>query len=297
MGTLLQLTWETWKATSPAKDPAGVGNSLHVHLRRDDTPEKCYHDCDGAYKIAISVGKSDQLCKKGSDFSHSLQNCRDCIDATGGDPRDYIDPQFEPLLAFCEGKDVASTSCDTCIFSTVITRTLNLDQVATTLDSKLKDEDFTVTLHVTQQHTPTNIPESSFDGSDESSGPNVATIIGPVAPSVALLLILGFLGLRWYRRRQQSKARVTQVEEGEDEPKFYKAQLHSDCAVRPTFELEGSMPVVLDPTARNEGEMPANEVAAHEKPAEGDPKGETSQEENSRDVQEGRTVDNPGSSK
>ena len=57
----------------------------------------------------------------------------------------------------------------------------------------------------------------------------------------------------------------------EEEPKEDKAQLHSDCIARPTFELEGSAPTVSKENSSSlneESEMPANEPAAHEMSAD-----------------------------
>lgn len=56
----------------------------------------------------------------------------------------------------------------------------------------------------------------------------------------------------------------------EEEPKQDKPQLHSDCIARPTFELEGSMPVVKDAhdVVVRKSEMAANEPAAHEMSAD-----------------------------
>ncbi|EKJ79589.1 hypothetical protein FPSE_00274 [Fusarium pseudograminearum CS3096] len=100
---------------------------------------------------------------------------------------------------------------------------------------------------------------------DSKSGPDIATIVGPVVPSVVLLLLVGFLGLRWFKRRRVNKA-ATGPTLDEEEPGEYKPQLHSDCIIRPTFELEGSVPTVTDDTVhtKHEAEMAANEPAAHE---------------------------------
>lgn len=62
------------------------------------------------------------------------------------------------------------------------------------------------------------------------------------------------------------KAQIGPVAD-EEEPKEDKAQLHSDCIVRPTFELEGSAPTVPkenNVSLNEESEIPANEPAAHE---------------------------------
>ncbi|KAI1070351.1 hypothetical protein LB507_010376 [Fusarium sp. FIESC RH6] len=100
----------------------------------------------------------------------------------------------------------------------------------------------------------------------KSSGLDIAVIIGPVVPSVVLLLLLGFLFFRWSKRRGLRKAGQGIMDNGED-PKEDKPQLHSDCIARPTFELDGSGPVVREGNnmpMKEKSEMPANEPAAHE---------------------------------
>lgn len=105
---------------------------------------------------------------------------------------------------------------------------------------------------------------------DSPPGPDLATIIGPVVPSVVLLIVLAFLGFRWYKKRERIKDQEAQIEPDE-EPKVEKAQLHSDCISRPTYELEGSTPFIPDPISTDGAEMAANEVAAHEMPTDKKP--------------------------
>ncbi|KAL6354717.1 hypothetical protein LRP88_12061 [Fusarium phalaenopsidis] len=62
---------------------------------------------------------------------------------------------------------------------------------------------------------------------DSPPGPDIATIVGPVVPSVVLLIVLTFLGFRWYKKRERIKDQEAQIEPDE-EPKVEKAQLHSD---------------------------------------------------------------------
>lgn len=102
---------------------------------------------------------------------------------------------------------------------------------------------------------------------DSPPGPDIATIVGPVVPSVVLLIVLIFLGFRWYKKRERIKDQEAQIEPDE-EPKVEKAQLHSDCISRPTYELEGSTPFIPDPISPDGAEMAANEVAAHEMPTD-----------------------------
>ncbi|EEU42030.1 uncharacterized protein NECHADRAFT_85860 [Fusarium vanettenii 77-13-4] len=153
----------------------------------------------------------------------------------------------------------------------VMTIVLGTEKVPTSslLDARVfystVKETLHVTHHVTEKASPT--AASEIEKPDNSSDPNVATIVGPVVPSVVLLIILAFLGLRWYKKREKIKDQEAQIQPDE-EAKVDKAQLHSDCVPRPTYELEGSMPIVIDPTSPDGAEMAANEVAAHEMPTD-----------------------------
>ncbi|UZP35010.1 hypothetical protein NXS19_002826 [Fusarium pseudograminearum] len=117
----------------------------------------------------------------------------------------------------------------------------------------------------TRSTTETPSPTLAPNSDDSKSGPDIATIVGPVVPSVVLLLLVGFLGLRWFKRRRVNKA-ATGPTLDQEEPGEYKPQLHSDCIIRPTFELEGSVPTVPDDTVhtKHKAEMAANEPEAHE---------------------------------
>ncbi|KAJ4317561.1 hypothetical protein N0V84_007306 [Fusarium piperis] len=124
----------------------------------------------------------------------------------------------------------------------------------------------TVTYHGTGQPSSTSTSEADRNGPDSPSGPDLATIVGPVVPSVVLLIVLIFIGFWWYKKREKIKDQEAQNEVDQEEPKVEKAQLHSDCISRPTYELEGSTPMVPDPISPDGAEMAANEVAAHEMP-------------------------------
>ncbi|KAM5359140.1 hypothetical protein ACJZ2D_014713 [Fusarium nematophilum] len=314
------LLFAEWPRRTFSRAAAAVGARPPLHLRqisnRDVTPSVCYDDCtenvlirhkDNAYKIALSYGKTDELCEEGGAFQEAYENCRLCIvDNTGGNDgtiQGYVEPEFSQFIAFCAGRDTPAPrtepeSCGDCPVTTVTN--FKGDVLTITLGTESVGEDVSLTRHftitnthrVTQYVTPTATTESSLDPSsrpssdsneqDRSSSPNIAAIVGSVVPSVVLLLLLAFLGLRWYRRRQRSRTQEPRVEDGEI-PKEDKPQLHSDCVARPTYELEGSTPVVLsspDPNAK--AEMAANEPAAHEKSAEKEAAGRTA----------GRTADN-----
>lgn len=93
--------------------------------RRTDTTDN--HVCvDGAYKVALSVGKSDKLCASGSSFMRLYQVCKSCIEenseSSKTDINSYIDPKFAQFVEYCEGRPSEdgglggeSTACDECI--------------------------------------------------------------------------------------------------------------------------------------------------------------------------------------
>ncbi|KAI6749765.1 hypothetical protein HG531_007030 [Fusarium graminearum] len=203
-------------------------------MRQSTTPAICYGDCNAAYKIAQSVGKSVELCLSNSSFQLAYESCKNCTEGNtksdGNSTQEDQLPQFSPYLDFC-GRTVLYTQ--------------GPQSISETLEFKT-------------QSTPETLPPRR--------GPiSYATIVGPVVPSVVLLLLVGFLGFRWFKRRRASKA-ATGPAPNEEDPKESKPQLHSDCITRPTFELEGSVPIVPDDTVhtKDKAEMSANEPAAHE---------------------------------
>ncbi|KAG5661816.1 hypothetical protein KAF25_004055 [Fusarium avenaceum] len=270
-----------------------MGSSQYLN-RRDATPAICYDDCNGAYMIGQSMGKTGKLCSKDSSFRQSYSKCRECIventDTSKDSAEDNLDPQFREFIDFCDGYDASSSSTDAAT-SIVLVTAVRTQSVATTSSSSCKVcSTMTITGYdgklvratidleaVTRSFTDfslstpttTSTSTSTSDPSDPSSTPNLATIIGPVVPSFFLLLVLGFLAFRWYKRRQALKTQKGPVP-NEEEPKQDKPQLHSDCITRPTFELEGSMPAVtdFDSAAVKKSEMAANEPAAHEMDAD-----------------------------
>ncbi|PCD39264.1 hypothetical protein FGRA07_00535 [Fusarium graminearum] len=211
-------------------------------MRQSTTPAICYDDCNAAYRIAQSVGKSAELCRSNSSFQLAYESCKNCTEGNtekeGINIQEDQSSQFSPYLDFC-GRTVLYTQ--------------GPQSISETLEFKT-------------QSTPETLPPRRGPISyDSKSGPNIATIVGPVVPSVVLLLLVGFLGFRWFKRRRASKA-ATGPAPNEEEPKESKPQLHSDCVTRSTFELEGSVPIVPDDTVhtKDKAEMSANEPAAHE---------------------------------
>ncbi|KAJ3457521.1 hypothetical protein MRS44_014662 [Fusarium solani] len=271
----LQGISPVWKNT-----PSGL-------FRRDTTPAICYDDCDGAYKIALSFGKSDQLCAKDSTFMRAYSSCTKCIEENSGDGGDggiqsYVEPKFGQFINYCEGEgsksaqeedpqSSATTDCDGCITTAMedyrgstIMIVLGTKTVPT---SSLLDIKQTVTYHETGQASSTATSETDHNEPDSPPGPDLATIVGPVVPSVVLLIVLTFLGFRWYKKRERINDQEAQIQPDE-EPKVEKAQLHSNCISRPTYELEGSTPFIPDPISPDGAEMAANEVVAHEMPTD-----------------------------
>ncbi|KAI8655029.1 hypothetical protein NCS57_01250500 [Fusarium keratoplasticum] len=260
-------------------------------LRRDTAPAVCFDDCDGAYKVALSIGKSDKLCASGGSFMGLYQACRSCIEenseGSSQDINSYLEPKFAQFVAYCEGGDAdasggigdGTTACDECITtaledyrgSTVMivlgTKTVPTSSLLDKSVFRYVTVKQTVTYHETGQASSTATSGTDRNEPDSPPGPDIATIVGPVAPSVVLLIVLIFLGFRWYKKRERIKDQEAQIEPDE-EPKVEKAQLHSDCISRPTYELEGSTPFIPDPIPPDGAEMAANEVAAHEMPTD-----------------------------
>ncbi|KAI9162917.1 hypothetical protein HJFPF1_04512 [Paramyrothecium foliicola] len=71
----------------------------------------CSDKCDAAYKEAQSVGKTEDLCKDGSDFRQVYAGCAACIQDNGGsdDGVTEVMPELAPFLAQCSLDVVTST--------------------------------------------------------------------------------------------------------------------------------------------------------------------------------------------
>ncbi|KAF5680767.1 hypothetical protein FDENT_8328 [Fusarium denticulatum] len=275
MVSLLRIAWKSRKRLTEVT--LIERDDVHHHLsRRAVTPAICYDDCDGAYKIAQSQGKTDALCKKGSLFQTAYNACRECISEntdSGKDAvKDYVEPQFEQFLDYCDGKNGTEATTEMATTSGAKTTADMAESEVTSPPSSAPERcDSCSVLTFTDfrsQVIKLTVDANKITASlrkDSSSGPDIATIVGPVVPSVVLLILLGFLGFRWLRRRKAAKAQQGTLPD-EEEPKEGKAQLHSECISRPTFELEGSAPEAVDDTMRpkDTSEMAANEPAAHE---------------------------------
>ncbi|KAJ4128935.1 hypothetical protein NW768_007460 [Fusarium equiseti] len=282
------------------KSPSGFAllsraSPHHLFNRRDVTPAICFDDCNGAFRIAQSVGKSPSLCEQDSSFQKFYAICKECIgnntEDTSKTEQDYVLPQFEQFIRYCEEDYNTSVILVTAIrtqsyeesTSIILVTSIRTQHatptpgpcdgciVTTALDYRSRPIVYTLgTQPATETLTYFPSPVATPSSSPEASDPDVAVIIGPVVPSVVLLLLLGFLFFRWYKRRGMKKAAMGPVAD-EEEPKEDKAQLHSECIVRPTFELEGSAPTVSkehNVSLNEESEMPANEPAAHEMSAD-----------------------------
>ncbi|KAH7235306.1 hypothetical protein BKA59DRAFT_405263 [Fusarium tricinctum] len=216
------------------------------------TPPICYDDCDDAYRIAQSYGKTSDLCWEGRSFKVLYQQCLACIadntNRSKGTVRDYIQPELEDFINYCEKREVTAL---TTVYST---------RVTTVTGSQGPVTSTVVMGEVIRMGGET----SSF--ADTSIKPHIAIIVGSVIPLVLLISVLGFLSFHWLRRRRAAKEQggPASDERGWNDD---KPQLHSECVERPTFELEDSVPVVVVIAAAKERlEMAVNEPAAYEMP-------------------------------
>ncbi|KAH6984656.1 hypothetical protein BKA56DRAFT_581370 [Ilyonectria sp. MPI-CAGE-AT-0026] len=271
--------------------------------RQDAIPAVCYDGCDGAYKIALSQGKTPALCAPGSAFVASYMMCTSCVqdnsDSTKNLVRDLIEPEFQQFLDYCDSEDstpttttinsdiLASTvktvvdSSGEAQTSVVIVTIITTDEVTSTtatpcsICTPLIYTDTVGTVHTVmvkpglKDLPKTESAPSQTSPADEpkpsGSNSNKAVIIGPVVAVVVVILVL-LAALFFWRRRRPKKNISPPEDPPQEEPKYEKAQLHSDCIPRgPQYELEGSVPPVpsLSPAM---GEMTANEVAAQEMP-------------------------------
>jgi len=104
------------------------------------TPPICYDDCgrsivfvfcrlltylaplDDAYRIAQSYGKTSDLCWEGRSFKVLYQQCLACIadntNRSKGTVRDYIQPELEDFINYCEKREVTAL---TTVYSTRVT--------------------------------------------------------------------------------------------------------------------------------------------------------------------------------
>ena len=61
---------------------------------------------DGAFRIAQSVGKVPRLCEQDSSFQRFYGICKECIgnntEYTSETEQDYVLPQFEQFVRYCE---------------------------------------------------------------------------------------------------------------------------------------------------------------------------------------------------
>ncbi|KYK59235.1 hypothetical protein DCS_00365 [Drechmeria coniospora] len=117
-----QASLSEWPRSStsatPAHFPPPYGSQrrrrkLHTFGKRDITPGICFDDCNNAFGIAQSVGKTDALCKAGTSFQTSWSQCTECITknekSTKTTIRDYVGPEFSQFLEYCAGNSPAAT--------------------------------------------------------------------------------------------------------------------------------------------------------------------------------------------
>lgn len=105
-------------------DPRAFGLSYDVFrapehgrrsaVRRETTPPMCYDDCNNAYLVAESVGKTDALCHDGSSFNLMFDTCQGCIAAHSNGVAhvidSYVQPVFAQFLNFCHGRRSVPTT-------------------------------------------------------------------------------------------------------------------------------------------------------------------------------------------
>ncbi|XP_044724172.1 glycoprotein X [Hirsutella rhossiliensis] len=83
--------------------------ALHRLGKRATTPHVCFDQCNDAWLIGGSVGKSDKLCKKGSSFRSGYDACAECVtansDASKNTIREYVGPVFSQYFKYCSGHE------------------------------------------------------------------------------------------------------------------------------------------------------------------------------------------------
>ncbi|KAL6415741.1 hypothetical protein AUP68_02308 [Ilyonectria robusta] len=258
---------------------AGSSSGKSLLFHRAALPSECYDDCNNAYKIALSIGRVPSLCTSGSTFLSAYGICASCImdnESNNLPLSDYISPEFAPFIDYCQGVDVTTSTswvqviptfggsvtptipCTECV---PLTLTYGSGEVETVMVKPgLKD------LTKTQSFSPTSSAEEPIPSSSSSNKTSKATIIGPVVACGIILILLGTLF--FWRRYLPKRNASTPAGPQQEEVKYEKAQLHSDCVPRgPTYELQGSVPPSSSPTTSPAvAEMTANEVAAQEMP-------------------------------
>ncbi|CAM1506503.1 Fc.00g061440.m01.CDS01 [Cosmosporella sp. VM-42] len=159
-------------------------------------PAVCYDDCNTAYILAQSAGKSGELCAAGSPFQEAYAVCAACIDdntnATKTIIKDYVDPDFQPFIDFCSGYTLESTTSANIVTSVVtvtptgsgrqtsvvlVTRTASTSATAASTTASDDEEFVTITLAsytVTVAATAVIklLPTSGVEAETLSSPPN-----------------------------------------------------------------------------------------------------------------------------
>jgi hypothetical protein len=93
-------------ASYTEKHPHYIRRSL---VKRDGTiyPEVCFADCNNAYLESTKTGKTDALCRQGSQFRLELATCNACVEDNSGGVKDsgrtYLDDKFKQFINYCEG--------------------------------------------------------------------------------------------------------------------------------------------------------------------------------------------------
>ncbi|POR38058.1 Uncharacterized protein TPAR_01739 [Tolypocladium paradoxum] len=152
---------------------------LHIFGKRAVTPSVCFDDCNNAWLIAQSIGKTDELCKGGSSFREGYNACAKCIlDNTGATKdtiRDYVEPEFAQYLDFCNGKRPRPTASSATGPDSAVT---SLPPVGTSTQAQTSQTDFTPIGSTTSKRTTRSTAAKSTP-----SNPSVNTTTSAAEPS------------------------------------------------------------------------------------------------------------------
>ena len=95
--------WPRMHARNAPKEESGCSKS-----KREVTPSICFDNCEAAWRVAQSKGKTNELCKSGSDFRLAHDKCTTCISGTSSPSSNtadsYVKPRFAEFINFCSGR-------------------------------------------------------------------------------------------------------------------------------------------------------------------------------------------------
>lgn len=144
----------------------------------DTIPNICFAPCNDAYKVALQVGKSDDLCEDGSSFQTAITICTRCSEANQDQVketvREHLDQEFYQFLEFCGGRDSEPTETSATAPETQVT---SAPDVSTTTQGDVNTSDTftpiepttTVTVETSITEEPTTLPTSSVPEETKTS--------------------------------------------------------------------------------------------------------------------------------